>query len=159
LKVDIEKQRSFLEIDAAASCNMAATLKNVHLIRFLFPPSIKLGCFTPPAPNVQTSHPKPIVDLKCRLSDLTTVSEKYFMSLSFFVISFWVSLPFFLDVQQSCFLCFVSHLFDSFKAWIKDLFRGCIFHVGDQGFMYLFVYKITLVRATYAPGGSFQCLL
>jgi len=57
------------------------------------------------------------------------------------------------------FLYFILHLFDSFKAWIKDLFRGCIFHVGDQGFVYLSVYKIKLVRATYAPGGSFQCLL
>jgi hypothetical protein len=31
--------------------------------------------------------------------------------------------------------------------------------VGDQGFVYLFVYKIKLVRATDAPAGAFQCLL
>jgi len=37
------------------------------------------------------------------LSDLTTVPEKCFMSLSFFVISFWEFLPFFLDVLQSFF--------------------------------------------------------
>jgi hypothetical protein len=80
------------------------------------------------------------------------------MSLSFFVISVWECLPFFLDVHHF-FLCFILHLFDPFKAWIKDLFRGCIFHVGDQGFVYLFVYKIKLVMATYAPAGSFQCLL
>jgi hypothetical protein len=54
---------------------------------------------------------------------------------------------------------FISRLFDQFKAWIKDLFRGCVIHVGDQGFVYLFVYKIKLVRATYTPAGSFQCLL
>ena len=63
MKVDTEKQWSFLEVDATASCNMAATVKNVHLIRFSFPPSIKLWCFAPPAPNVQTSHTRPIVDL------------------------------------------------------------------------------------------------
>jgi hypothetical protein len=56
-------------------------------------------------------------------------------------------------------LLFILHLFDSFKVWIKDLSPGCIFHVGGQGFVYLLVYKIKLVRATYAPAGSFQCLL
>lgn len=55
LKVDIKKQWSFLKVDAAASCNMAATLKSLRLIRFLFPPSTKL-CLTPPAPNVQRRH-------------------------------------------------------------------------------------------------------
>lgn len=78
------------------------------------------------------------------------------MSLSFFLEIF----IFLFGCTTIFFVClFVLHLFDSFKARIKDLFRGCIFHVGDQGFVYLFVYEIRLVRATYAPGGSFQSLL
>jgi hypothetical protein len=96
----------------------------------------------------KTSHPRPIVDIKWMLSDLTTVPEKCVMSLAFFVISVWEFLPFFLDVHRYFSFAFTLHLFDSFKAWIKDLFRGCVVRVGEQGFVYLFVYKIKLVMAT-----------
>jgi hypothetical protein len=107
----------------------------------------------------KTSHPRPIVHLKLMLSDLTTVFEKMF-HVSFVLCYFFLGIfAFLFGCTSIFFLCFILHLFDSLKAWIKDLFRGCIFHVGGQGFVYLFVYKIKPVRATDAPAGSFQCLL
>jgi hypothetical protein len=105
---------------------------------------------------LKTPHRRPNVDLKWML--LTTAPEKYFMSLV--LCYFFLGIFGFLFVCTSIFfLCCILHLFGKFKAWIKDLFRGCIFHVGDQGFVYLFVYKIKPVRATRAPAGSFHCLL